>query len=1126
MSSKVTDGGLSRFSRRRRPCLTSEGFSPRKWDCPLCSPAVRLIAAAGVALLLAADAWGQQRKKPGIGYLYPAGARQGTTVQVEVGGLKNFPLTQLSYSGHIKHFSMPTHVHVSGKGIQATITGFEVKDCAESRKEYLALATELRSLLKDPPDAAAQRRIAEIRMKAALLLGEFTRRTIVFEDPVPAPSHCVVFVSLALAPDAELGRRELRLETTDGLSNPLPFCVGDLPEFRRTDFDPIAFAAGPLSDRPPLAPSRNIIHDVATGGRVSPAPDYQLPPRPSFTLPAQLPPPMSSLLLVDCDMKRRAYWPPPLFTLPAVVNGQIFPGEADRFRFQARKGQQLVIASSARELMRYIWDGSPGWFQIVLALYDPKGKEVAYNNSYRFHQDSAILYKVPADGEYTLEIRDSLYRGRGDFVYRVAVSEHPMLTSIFPLGGPAGGQTTVKLEGWNLPADTLTHDARGKGPGTAFISVRNKEGVSNQVPFALDSLPECLEREPNDTPADAQSLTLPAIVNGRIDPPGDRDVFRFEGKAGQEIVAEVHARRLDSPLDSFLQLTDANGKQLAFNDDYEDKGAGLRTHHADSHIRATLPADGTYYLELGDIQGKGGPEYAYRLHVRPPQGDFELRAVPSGMLARPGETVPVTVHVLRKEGFSGPVTVKLKDAPDGFKLSDGYVSPGSPDLIRLSLTAPPAPLERAVKVALEGRATVGGREIVRPVVPADEMEQAFGASKHLVAAREFLVAVRERAVARLVPPIKQPDKSSQMSAAPPPVVGKVLGTTPIRIPIEGTAGIQVSMPAKPAVSWEFVLSDPPEGIAMKTVYADGAEVVLTVQSDPAKGSRPGMKGNLTVNVFEPGVKRHQLTGVLPAIPFEVVGPAASPPGGKAVSAEWPSLPDPAKYAKGELVSLFNGKDLTGWEGSPQHWKVEDGAIVAVRVPVPENHTYLIWKGDQEGPEAADFELHVKVRDIAVNSGIHYRCSKHENYVLGGPSLDIAGPTAAGWCYFSPPPGRNVKIYPVNLRWLVTDCARPMGKIDPALEPKDLMKKIKTDDWNEMVVIALGSRIIHKINDAVFLDMIDQGEGARAKGYIGFQLHSGPGGTIKFKDIRFRRLVVPKKEQALGKQPGGEKGDSP
>ena len=100
--------------------------------------------------------------------------------------------------------------------------------------------------------------------------------------------------------------------------------------------------------------------------------------------------------------------------------------------------------------------------------------------------------------------------------------------------------------------------------------------------FALDTLPEWFEKEPNNDPAHAQKVKLPVIVNGHIDRPGDWDVFQFTGHAGQTVVAEVTARRLDSPLDSRAQTDRRAGKLLAFNDDHEDLEAGLDTHDADS----------------------------------------------------------------------------------------------------------------------------------------------------------------------------------------------------------------------------------------------------------------------------------------------------------------------------------------------------------------------------------------------------------------------------------------------------------------------------------------------------------------------------------------------------------------
>ena len=94
-------------------------------------------------------------------------------------------------------------------------------------------------------------------------------------------------------------------------------------------------------------------------------------------------------------------------------------------------------------MIPYLADAVPGWFQAALTLYDAQGNELAYDDDYRFHPDPVLHYVVPNDGEYTIEIRDSLYRGREDFVYRIAIGELPFVTGIFPVGRPDGHATTV-----------------------------------------------------------------------------------------------------------------------------------------------------------------------------------------------------------------------------------------------------------------------------------------------------------------------------------------------------------------------------------------------------------------------------------------------------------------------------------------------------------------------------------------------------------------------------------------------------------------------------------------------------------------------------------------------------------
>jgi hypothetical protein len=185
-------------------------------------------------------------------------------------------------------------------------------------------------------------------------------------------------------------------------------------------------------------------------------------------------------------------------------------------------------------------------------------------------------------------------------------------------------------------------------------------------------------------------------------------------------------------------MTDATGRQLAFNDDHEDKGTGLSTHHADSWISATLPVGGVYYLCLSDAQHKGGSEYAYRLRISPPRPDFELRVVPSGVNLRGANSAPLTIYALRKDGFAGEIALAIRNPPAGFTLSGSV--PANQDKATVTLSAPASPLKDPINLSLEGRATIDGQPVVRPAVPAEDMMQAF-AYRHLVPAQELKVIV-------------------------------------------------------------------------------------------------------------------------------------------------------------------------------------------------------------------------------------------------------------------------------------------------------------------------------------------------------------------------------------------------
>ena len=645
-------------------------------------------------MALASSAQGQT---PYIGFVYPAGGQQGTTVQIRLGG---------------QRLDGVTGAVVSGPGVSAKLVQYYRK---LSNQEITLLREQQRELRKDAVRKGRGRgKILDPKKQELVDRIEKRMREWV-NRPACSALSAIAFVEVTIAPDAEPGAREIRLVTLRGVSNPMVFHVGQVPEVAR---------------KPMITCTFQVLGKEGLAQRKRPPEEEE-----------------------------------ETITVPCTMNGQIASGEVNKYRFEAKKGQRLLVSVSARELIPYIADAVPGWFQPVIALHDADGKEVAFGDDYRFKPDPTIYLEVPKDGEYVLSITDAIYRGREDFVYRVTIGKLPFVTGIFPLGGRVGEPATIEMDGWNLQKAKLTPPPKDAPAGVYQVAAKTGKFVSNPLPFALDTLPECLDQESNNDPAHAQKVKLPIIVNGRTDHPDDWDVYQVEGKAGDTLVAEVQARRLDSPLDSMLKITDADGKLLAFNDDHQDVGSGLNTHHADSYIMLKLPADGAYFVHLGDTARGGGKEYAYRLRISAPRPDFELRVVPASAALRSRAATAVTVYAIRKDGFAGDIKLGLKDAPKGFSASTVSLQNAKPN-VRLSLKTTLPATDQPVSLAVEGRATVGEEAIARVAVPSEDRMQAF-LWRHLVPAEDLCAYVYNPSYrpppTRVAPPLTEEDK---VKAAP------------------------------------------------------------------------------------------------------------------------------------------------------------------------------------------------------------------------------------------------------------------------------------------------------------------------------------------------------------------------
>ncbi len=182
-----------------------------------------------------------------------------------------------------------------------------------------------------------------------------------------------------------------------------------------------------------------------------------------------------------------------------------------------------------------------------------------------------------------------------------------------------------------------------------------------------------------------------------------------------------------------------------------------------------------------------------------------------------------------------------------------------------------------------------------------------------------------------------------------------------------------------------------------------------------------------------------------------------------------ATPDNAK-------DLFNGKDLTGWHGDPKLWSVQDGEIVGKSPGIPKN---AFLTSDMI---AEDFKLTLKIKLVPnkENSGVQFRSEALPDGEMKGPQADVG----AGWWG---------KIYEESGRGILS-------------ENKAGEKVVKTDEWNEYVVIAEGSRVKTYINGELCVDVDDAAISRR--GVFGLQIHAGGPMEVRFKDLK---LEVPAKK---------------
>jgi len=223
----------------------------------------------------------------------------------------------------------------------------------------------------------------------------------------------------------------------------------------------------------------------------------------------------------------------------------------------------------------------------------------------------------------------------------------------------------------------------------------------------------------------------------------------------------------------------------------------------------------------------------------------------------------------------------------------------------------------------------------------------------------------------------------------------------------------------------------------------------------------------------------------------------------------PNMPEPLVVNDNTgFTPIFDGT-LKGWDGDQKFWRAENNTIIGETTAANklERNTFLIWRGGV----VKDFELTLKYRIVAGNSGIQYRSKEldagPQGPVLSGYQADFeAGTKYSGILYEEKARGilalRGESV-------TITDSEDPkkptLTKGEPAGDSGAIQAAIKSEDWNDYKIIAKGGHLQHFINGMKTVDVKDESTAGAKEGLLGLQIHTGPPMVVQFKDLILKTL---------------------
>jgi hypothetical protein len=399
--------------------------------------------------------------------------------------------------------------------------------------------------------------------------------------------------------------------------------------------------------------------------------------------------------------------PQQLPALPLTVNGRLEKiEEVDRYQFSVPQDHLISVEVLARRL----------GVDILLAcvIRDSTGKKIV-DIVDTTGNDLRTCFFAKANELYTLELHDLDFRGDRSYVYRLDLTPGPLVLATLPTVTAADSTIPIQFIGYGVAtgkpvlesiSQHVTIPKQSNTPEFVY-ALKTAYGTSPAVRIPLgDKADQVI------VPGSVTTLTSPAAISSHLN--GAREArFTLTGKKAETWRLTVECRRFGSSLDPLVTVVDAQGKEIARNDDLPNT--------TDAGLTFTLPADGVYTVIVADVAGKSGDlQSVFRLTAEQITPDYKL-TVPPRLNLEVGGSVDLAVTATRLGGFNEPIRLSVKGLPPGVTVPDTLEIPAKQTSLKIRLTASPELATAAWPIQVIGTAKIGDQPVERPataLIPA------------------------------------------------------------------------------------------------------------------------------------------------------------------------------------------------------------------------------------------------------------------------------------------------------------------------------------------------------------------------------------------------------------------------